>query len=201
MVRTDKATYVVVTPSRSGQVIPTFFEELIGKKAKVGGYPAYKKYFDMSRCWSHELHAERLAIQGGTGSLHDQIFDKLRHIDYTAAVMSLKGVTQKQCDQMTAMTRGVMAMYGDHRFAGRLTNALLYLFNALLTEGMHLTNNATESDMRKVVRYRNTHHNFKVVRSMSTFAVLFSFAETSKKNGKRPAEVIIHKIDDPRWSL
>ena len=64
LVRTDRATYVVVTPSRSAQVIPTFFAELIGKKAKVDGYQAYKQFFEISRCWSHELlHAERLAIR------------------------------------------------------------------------------------------------------------------------------------------
>ena len=203
LVRTDKATYVVVTPSRAGQVIPTFFEELIGKKAKVDGYQVYKSYFEISRCWSHELiHAERLAIQDGVGSLHDQLFDKLRHIYHTAVVMAIKGgATQEQCDQLAEMTREVIAMYGDHKFAGRLTNALPYLFNALLTKGMHLTNSATESDMRKVVRYRNTHHNFKKVRSMDAFAVLFSFVETAKKNGIRPAKAILHKINDPNWSL
>ena len=203
MVRTDKATYAVVTPSRSGQVIPTFFVELIGKNAKVDGYATYKRYFGISRCWSHELlHAEGLAINGGVGSLHDQLYDKMRHTYHTAPVMSVKGgVTWKQCDQPTEMTMEVIAMYGDRKFADRLTGALPCLFNALLTVGMHLTTNVTESDIRKVVRYRNAHHNFKIVRSMSAFAVLFSLAETAKKNGMRPAEAIIHKVDDPNWSL
>ena len=49
-------------------------------------------------------------------------------------------------------------MYGNHKFAARLSNALPCLFNALLTAGMHLTNNATESDMRKAVLYRNASH-------------------------------------------
>ena len=99
------------------------------------------------------------------------------------------------------MTREVIAMYGNHKFAGRLTNALPYLFNALLTKGMHLTNNATESDMRKVVRYRNTHHNFKAVRSMRAFEIVFSFVETAKKNGMLPRDAILRKLNEPKWSL
>ena len=203
LVRTDKATYVVVTPSRAGEVIPTFFAELVGKRAMVDGYRAYPRFFDVCRCWSHELaQAENLTIKGGVGSLHDVLFDKLRHIYYTALVLSIKGVvTQKQCDQTTEMTREVIAMYGDHKFATRLSNALPHLFKALLTPGMGLTNNPTESDMRKVVTYRNTHHNFKAVRSMSAFAVLFSFAQTAEKNGMLPAEAILRKLKDPNWNM
>ena len=153
LVRTDKATYAVVTPSRAGEVIPMFFAELIGKRAMADGYKAYPKFFDICRCCSHELvEAENLAIIGGVGSLHDVLFDKLRHIYYTALMMSVRGgVTHKQCDQLTEMTREVIAMYGDHKFATRLSNVLPYLSNALLTPGMGLTNNPTESDMRKVV--------------------------------------------------
>ena len=47
LVRTDKATYVVVTPSRAGEVIPTFFAELIGKRAMVDGYKVYPRFFDV----------------------------------------------------------------------------------------------------------------------------------------------------------
>ena len=58
-----------------------------------------------------------------------------------------------------------------------------------------LTNNAAESDMRKAARHRNTRRNFRAVRSMSAFAVLFSFAETAKKNGMRHAGAIVHKVE------
>ena len=58
-----------------------------------------------------------------------------------------------------------------------------------------LANNAPESDVRKAARHRNTRHNFRAVRSMSSFAALFRFAETAKKNGMRPAGAIVHRVE------
>ena len=66
---------------------------------------------------------------------------------------------------------------------------------------MCLTNNPTESDIRKVVVYRNLHHQFKTARGMRIFSVLHSFVQTAEKNGHLPADAVFARMNDPDWSL
>ena len=203
LVRIDKATFIVVTTTRSGDVIPTFFEALIGKYAVTDGYVVYPKFMEVQRCWSHELRqAEKLAIDGGVGSLHDKLFDELRHIYYIASVLAIKGgATDEQIEQLKGGVRAVIVKYGDRPIAGRLTRALDSLFVALSVPGMYLHNNHTEADIRKVVIYRNLHHQIKTPRGGNIFSVLYSFVQTAIKNGMFSDDAILNKLNDPSWSL
>ena len=203
LVRTDEATFIVATPSRSAQVVHTFFYCLISKLATTDGYIVYKGLFKAQRCWSHEMNVARdLAIRGGVGSLHDRLFDELRGIYYAASALSIKGgATEGQIRRLKDDLRAVIAQYGNHPFADRLDRALGHLFTALRVPGMCLTNNHTESDVRKVVVYRNLHHQFKTSRRMRVFSILHSFVQTAEKNGHLPADAILAKINDPGWSL
>ena len=123
-------------------------------------------------------------------------------IYYTASVMAIMGgATEKQIRQLKDGLVVVMAQYGNHPFARRRSRVLDHLFTALRVPGMPLTNNAAEADIRKVVVYRNLHHQFKTARGMRTFSVLHSFVQTAEKNGHLPAEAIFAKMNDPDWSL
>ena len=201
--RTDRATFVVATTTRSSEIIPTFFGALIGKYAVVDGYAAYPRFVKVQRCWSHELlHAERLAINGGVGSLHDKLFDEMRRIYYAASVLAIKGgATDKQIEQLKDDMRVLIAKYGDHPIAGRFGRALDSLFVALRVPGMYLHNNHTEADIRKLVIYRKLHHQFKTERGRNVFSVLQSFVGTANKIGIFSADAILCKINYPGWSL
>ncbi len=203
LVRTDEVTFIVATPSRSEQVVHTFFDCLIGKYATADGYIVHKKLFKVQRCWSHELNiAKDLAIRGGVGSLHDKLFDELRGIYYAASVLGIRGgATEEQIRGLKDELRVAIAQYGDHPFAGRLDRALDDLFTALRVPGMCLTNNPTESDIRKVVVYRNLHHQFKTARGMRVFSILHSYVQTAEKNGHLPAAAVLARMNDPDWSL
>ena len=203
LVRTDEATFIVATPSRSEQVVHTFFDCLIGKYATADGYVVHKKLFKVQRCWSHKLNiAKDLAIRGGVGSLHDKLFDELRGIYYAASVLAIRGgATEEQIRGLKDELRVVIIQYGDHKFAARLDRALDDLFTALRVPGMCLTNNPTESDIRKVVVYRNLHHQFKTAHGMRIFSVLHSFVQTAEKNGHLPADAVFARMNDPDWSL
>ena len=126
------------------------------------------------------------------GSLHDMLFDELRRTYYAAAVLAAKGgATEGQIRLLKDDLRATIAKYGDHPFAGRLTRALDALFTALRVSGMPLTNNAAEADIRKVVIYRNLHHQFRTPRGMAAFSVLHSFVRTAEKNGLVPSKAIL----------
>ena len=213
VVRSNKATLVLATPTRGAIVIIDYMSELLHIPVTTDGYSPYLIYFKiLQRCWAHILRrAEeayvRLSKDDHKRLIYYELYRQLLKIFRDAKRVAARtakdgGADSKVCLDFERRVMALVSAYGEHSFATYLSNAAPNMFTFLRYPGMPPTNNDTERDIRdSVVVQRKIRRQFVTSSGMHVFSAIQSFNSTCRKLGLVPWKCIGRISADPSFNI
>jgi len=167
-------------------------KEILGKEYQgvltCDGLKAYKRVIKIiQRCWAHLLRDAKFLAQKYEGQarvLYNslcELFEKVKtkSIEFETAVAQMR------------MFFGIAKSHKELRkIAVLLENGLEDWFTCLRHEGIELTNNRAERQLREFVVQRKIYPTFRSEKGMETAQILMSVLATWKLQGKNPLQML-----------
>ncbi len=195
------ACFVVFAPSRSSDVLHTYFGWLDPRvPIVVDGLAQYKVYFEIiQRCWRHLLaYAEQLAVRMGGD-------DEVRYnllLELYRTIKEIRTLAPFTCMELSRQAYEIISTYVDKRVRTHLLNAIPYMLTSAAHPGMPPHNNDTERCIRDgIIPQRNARHKIVTDGGRETFSVMSTFSMTCRKQGIHPARALLEYLRDPEWDI